>query len=232
GYSLPLADLKGDYPDSLGLITRDVRNTYLMKSGFSFGVSGKYAIDSTRKSRVTAGLNYNRFSQTKDYELSGGRTRTVENRMSITAASLGLEYSFRPAERINPFIGLELMGNFFGGKIETSGDTTIIQNRKFETRFGVQANGGADFRITKNIGVIIGVRYCLANLIGKDRRVDTASNYPTDDEQQGSGANNEIQLNDKESSTQSSKVIYYLQFYAGVSVYLGQPMKKVKKSKG
>lgn len=39
--------------------------------------------------------------------------------------------------------------NFYSGKIEASGDTTLIIQRKSESRFGVIANAGADIKLNK-----------------------------------------------------------------------------------
>jgi len=212
GYSLPLPDLRGDIP----LKTGD--NNYQMKNGFNFGADGKYAFEKSGKFRVTASLNYNMFTNSGDMEL-------VENgveihKINIFTAGIGLEYSFLPKNNINPFIGAEITGNFFNGKIKTEiGDTLGSENSlKSESRFGLLFNGGVDIVSSKNIGIVVGVKYNLANLFGKDS---------------SSVSDNEYALWDKEyvynGNTIPAKNIQFLQLYAGVSFYLLQPKRTVKK---
>ena len=104
GYSMPLSDMSGDYPDSLGQLSRDVVDTYLLSGGFNAGICGKYVIDSAGTSRLTAALIYSLFSNSKTYKTSAGRTTEIDNKMSIYTLSAGFEYSFIPSSKINPFI--------------------------------------------------------------------------------------------------------------------------------
>lgn len=227
GYTLPAADLMGDFPDTLGteLLNFDKSSTLLTKSGFNIGAIGKYAVDTLGKARVTAGFNYNSFSGSKDYPRSGA-TLTYKNKVNIFTISLGAEYSFFPKKKINPFAGLDLAMNFYSGKIEASGDTTFNLQRKSESRFGVIANAGVDIKLNKSIGAVIGVKYALTNLIGKKTDITTTStNTLTDDEETGSSSLREVGLNDEESTNNRAKSLVYIQFYAGISFYFGQVLK-------
>ena len=82
GYSLPLADLKGDFPDTLGtsLLDFNKSSTLLTKSGFNIGVIGKYCVDTLGKAKITAGLNYNSFFGSKDYTRTSA-TLTYRNKV-------------------------------------------------------------------------------------------------------------------------------------------------------
>jgi opacity protein-like surface antigen len=90
---------------------------------------------------------------------------------------------------------------------------------KSASRFGIALGGGLDFAFSKNVGAVIGVKYNIANLIGKDSATSTTTG--------------EYTLIDKEFTvgniTIPSKNISYIQLYAGVSFFLGQPKKKMKK---
>ena len=226
GYSLPLADLKGDFPDTLGtsLLDFNKSSTLLTKSGFNIGVIGKYCVDTLGKAKITAGLNYNSFSGSKDYPRTSA-TLTYQNKVNIFTISAGAEYGFFPKKKFNPFIGLDLAMNFYSGKITASGDTSFTIQRKSESRFGVIANAGVDIKLNKSIGAVIGVKYSLTNLIGKKTDIKTTSNLIMDTEETGSSSLNELGLNDEDSSNNKSKALYFLQIYAGFSFYFGDAIK-------
>ncbi|HMQ79411.1 MAG TPA: outer membrane beta-barrel protein [Ignavibacteria bacterium] len=226
GYSLPVADLKGNFPDTLGTSFLDFERSgsLLTSSGFNIGATGKYCVDTLGKARLTAGFNYNSFSGTKDYPRSGA-TLTYKNKVNIFTISVGAEYGFLPKKKVNPFVGLDLAVNFFSGKIEGSGDSTFTVQRKSESRFGIVVNGGADIKLNKSIGAVVGVKYGLTNLIGKKTEITTTSPLQTDDEETGSSSFRELGLNDEESANNKSKAIYYIQFYAGLSFYFGEMLK-------
>ncbi|MGH2574556.1 MAG: outer membrane beta-barrel protein [Ignavibacteria bacterium] len=229
GYSLPLPDLKGDFPGTFaGFIdtnaSADVNSTYLIKNGFNFGLVGKYAIGKKGNFRITGGGNYHIFNQKEDYSDTLAGSFTLENKINILDVFLGVEWAFMPKRSkgkiVNPFLGLDLTGNFTSGKVETTGDTTITNDRKSESRFGLAVGGGIDLAFSKSIGAVIGLKYNLANLINKE--FDSVTTV---------GA--EIPLNDKEhtrgGTTIDAKNISFIQFYAGVSFYLGQPKARVRK---
>jgi opacity protein-like surface antigen len=228
GYSMPVADLKGNFPDTLGttLLNFDKSSTLLTKSGFNIGAIGKYCIDTLGKARLTAGFNYNSFSGSKDYPRTGA-TLTYKNKVNIFTISVGAEYGFFPKKKVNPFIGLDLGLNFYSGDITASGDSSFTIKRKSESRFGVIANAGVDIKLNKSIGAVIGVKYSLTNLIGKKTDIITTNtiNPQTDDEQTGTSSLYELGLNDEESSNNTSKSLNYLQFYAGLSFYFGDIIK-------
>jgi len=211
GYLLPLPDFKGNIPSSPG------DNNYQMKSGFNFGVDGKYAIDKNNMFRVTASLTYSMCSNSGDI---AGETNSLEtHKINIFSAGAGAEFAITKFKKFTPFLGAEFTANLFSGKYEIEiGDTVYnTSNLKSEWRFGILVNGGADIRLEKDMGIVLGVKYNMANLIGKN----------------SSSSSGELMLNDKEytvNGTQiASKNIQYLQLYAGLSIYFMQPKKKLKK---
>ncbi len=212
GYSIPLPNMKGEIPQGVNY------NDYGLKYGYNFGIDAKYAIEKSAKVKITASVNYNIF---RNNDILPQYDNANESRkLNILTAGFGAEYSFLPKNNVNPFLGVEFTGNFFNGIVtDQIGDTTHTEyNLKAESRYGFQINAGVDVISSKRIGVIAGVRYNFANLFGKDS---------------ASVSQGEFALWDKEFSsngtTIAAKKIQYLQLYAGVSFYLMQPKKKVKK---
>ncbi len=228
GYSMPVADLKGNFPNTIGdtLLDFNKASTLLTNNGYNFGVILKYCIDTLGKAKLTAGFNNNSFSGAKDY-LRTGATLTYKNKVNIFTISGGAEYNFLPKKKFSPFVGLDLAVNFFSGNITASGDSSFTIKRKSETRFGVIAIAGVDIKLNKSIGAVIGVKYSLSNLIGKKTDITVTNTVPpqTDDEQGGTSTFKELGLNDEDSATNKSKSLYYIQFYAGISFYFGELIK-------
>lgn len=226
GYSLPVADLTGDFPDSLGNGISFAKSPSLLTSnGFNLGATGKYSVDTTGKARVTVSLGYNTFSGSKDYSRPSG-TLTYKNKVNIFSLSAGIEYYLFPKKKVSPYGGLDLAANFFSGNITSSGDSSRTLTRKSETRLGIIATGGVVMMIGKNTGITIGVKYALANLIGKKSELTTTIINPNIDiEEEGSGSLYELPINDEETSNNRSKTLNYLQFFAGVSFNFGEALK-------
>lgn len=211
GYLLPLPDFKGNIPNSPG------DNNYQMKSGIYFGANGKYAIDKKNKLRVTASISYNLCSN------SGEAAETINSlethKINIFSSGAGIEFAYPVKKKFVPFLGAEFTANYFSGKYEIEiGDTVYrASNLAGEWRFGMLINGGADIRLEKDMGVVLGVKYNMANLIGKNSSL-TSLDIPLNDE--------EYTVN----GTQiASKNIHYLQLYAGISIYFMQPKSKLNK---
>jgi opacity protein-like surface antigen len=139
----------------------------------------------------------------------------------------GAEYDFRPKEKVNPFVSLELAANFFSGKIEASGDTTIHITRKSETRFGVNANAGIDVKINKGISLLFGAKYCMDNLFGKSYETVTTTTANKDTNPTSGGTTvYELPLNDGDHGSLQSLSIIHVQIYAGISFNIGSVKEK------
>lgn len=214
GYNLPLPDLKGD------LNTAADSNTYMMKQGFGFGADAKYYLGKKRNVGITLGLGYQMFSNSSDSSTATGLTN-VKGKLNAFNFGLGVEYNFMPKGKTQPFLGAEFTGHFFSGDAEgTILGTTSKRTLKSASRFGVAIGGGLDFKLGKSVGAIVGVKYHLANLLGK--AYDSTGLATT-----------EFALDDKEhtmnGATVSAKNISYIQMYAGVSFFFNEPKKMVKK---
>ena len=210
-YNLPLPDLKGDLLDSADLV-----NTLGMKMGYGFGADGKYYLGKKRNVGITLSLGYQMFSNSEDTSQFLGSN--IKNKLNAFNFGLGVEYAFMPKGKVNPFIGVEFTGHMFSGNREqTIAGVTYTADLESASRFGAAAGFGIDFKLNKSIAIVVGGKYHLANLIGKD--FDTTS-----------AGVNKYRLNDKEytytigttSYTIAAKNISYLQAYLGVSFYLNQ----------
>jgi hypothetical protein len=191
--------------------------TLLTSSGYNFGVTGKYLIDTSGKGSFTAGLGYNSFSGSKNYN-TGTYQIDYKNRVNIFSIFAGLQYNFNPKKKINPFAGLEFSANFFTGDIEASGDTLILIDRKSESRFGAVAGAGIDIALNDRFGLVIGVKYAFANLVGKKTESTSTGTNPVLDTEGNTGTVlTELPLNDEQTSTNKTKTINYAQIYLGFS---------------
>jgi hypothetical protein len=195
-----------------------------MKNGYNYGADAKVAFGKKRNFRVTVGINYTKFSNKGNVVISGDTSQISEFKPSINilTLSLGAEYAFTPKEKSSPFIGFEVTGNFFNGDFIFT--PPLIGNQitalKPETRIGLELNGGIDVVFSRYIGAVFGLKFNWTNLFQKGSDNTTLKS-------------NEITLGDEEhtvnGTTQAARNITYFQPYAGVSFFLDQPKKKMKK---
>jgi opacity protein-like surface antigen len=214
GYNLPLPDLKGDLPPT----SVDDSNSYAMKNGFNVGADAKYYLGKKRNVGITLSLAYHMFMNSYDVPSSSPAT-TYKPKINMFTVGLGVEYGFLPKGKANPFIGAEFTGNFISGKLTYDPQPTGVPEYtiKSSSRFGLGIGAGVDIALNKNIGIIVGAKYNLSNLIGKeyDSTVTVGSL--------------ELPLNDKENGSVKSKNISFIQTYLGISFFLNQPKKVAKK---
>jgi hypothetical protein len=213
GYSLPLPDLAGTYPDD---ITQNPPPMF-MKNGYNVGADGKFYVDQKLRSfGITLSLGYLGFS-TGDLADTAGTTigSSVFNSFTV---GVGAEYKFLTKKKAQPFVGAEFTANFLNGKFTPTVGSEITT--KSTSRFGLSFGAGVDINLNKNIGIVVGGKYALLNLIGKSD--DTSGTTST-----------EVPLLDKERTVGTTTInalnLSYMQFYAGVSFYLMQPKARMKK---
>jgi hypothetical protein len=217
GYLIPLQELNGDMNDS-----SDRVNTYEMKSGLSFGAEGKYFLGKNRNLGLILSLDYCLFSNSEPYVSAYGNN--VKRTLSTFNIGTGAEYDFIPGGRINPFIGISANYHIFNGDFEfTYEGYTLKSELETAKRYGVSAGFGVNFEIKKSIGLVIGGKYHMANLFGKDydTTLHPANTYRLDD-------NEHIYISTLTTTTIEAKNISYLQFTLGVTISFNQPTKKDK----
>jgi len=228
GYCMAVSDFRGAFPDTLGqynTIDFAYQDSYLVRKGFNFGLSGSMVVDSGGNNLITAAFSYSTFTQSADFPRPGGLEISYSNKINIVTFAAGLQYSILPKKKFCPFVGLQLAANLFSGNVSASGDTSYQQNRASETRYGVTADGGVKIKLNSSMGLLVGVKYSLANLFGKTYTAQTTSSSAHKDAQSpGSYLSNlsDIPLNDGTNGLGQSKSINYLLFYAGVTFYFGK----------
>jgi hypothetical protein len=225
GLSIPLAELKGDV-DVNTVVAPKTDENYLIRLGVNFGADAKYAFDKKGNIRGVFGIGYNLMMNPVD--IIGLGTIKYRPVIGILTLSLGPEYAFLPKGKVNPFVGVDFTANFINGSYEYEPQMSpIFTNVTIESasRFGIQFGVGTDFVLGKNIGIVVGVKYNLVNLIGKESDSSKAKG-------------NTRALNDKEYTYTSTtgtvvkvndKNISYVQMYAGLAFFFGHPKKVVKK---
>lgn len=206
GYSLPMPDLKGTYPDDL------TKNPvpYFMKNGFNVGGILKYYVDKKNTIGLTLSGVYNGFSS-GDIALTGG---TAKAKLNFFQVGLGGEYLFPVKGKVKPFAGIDLTASFISGKdtyTPTSG-TASESTLKSATRFGFNVGAGVNFNVAPQIDLVVGAKYQLFNLLGKDSVGTTVAN--------------EFTLMDKEVGTSKARNMMGLQIYGGINLNLDLLFKK------
>lgn len=236
GYGVPLGDFKTEIPPTSPLVEGNRADAdwfpYYTKQLLNFGADGKLAIGKKGNFRAVFGVTYNMFSNSIDAIFRTDTSGTLgvtsfKPKVNIFTAYLGGEWAFMPKGKVNPFVGVALAGNFFGGSFEFGQPVfvkgsmrTAPMDMKAETRIGIIFDGGVDFMLSKQVGAIVGVKYHMINPLGK------GSDDPTEI------GSNEIDLGDQahteDGTTFAVRNISSVNGYVGVSFYFGAP-KKVKK---
>ena len=237
GYGVPLGDFKTALPPTSPL-TEDNRADadwfpYNTKQLINFGADGKLAFGKKGNARVTFGLTYNMFSNNADavFRVDTINTLGVVNfkpKVNVLSIALGGEWAFSPAKNVNPFLGVGIAANFFSGEFEFGQPVKVKgamrnapMDMKSETRIGIIFDGGVDFHLSPQFGMIAGIKYHMINPLGKGA-----------DDPSEVGAN-EIDLGDQEhtedGNTFPNRTISSFNGYIGVSFYFGMPKTTKKK---
>ena len=198
GFSAPLPQLSGQLGTSQVVAYQE---NYGMQTGLNLGGEFKYAFGKNGNFRGVMGYMGNLFiNWTEAFTL--GLVDVDRPTIEIGTWNIGGEYAFSPKEKLNLFVDAGFTVNFIGGqRIESA------------TRYGFQLGFGADVAVSNYVGIQGGIKYNLANLIGKDS--DTTK-FTT---------RREIPLNDAEYYYRGqhigAKNISFLQMYLGVEFFLG-----------
>lgn len=213
GYSMPMGELKGEYPADLGVDPAK----YFTKAGFNVGGVGKYYFDKKNSIGVTLSVLYNKFNNSVDNpDLA---TKNMKFSVSVVETGLGLEYRLPLKGWFIPFLGAEFTANFITGSAESTNIYDAVDSRSMKgaTRFGMNGGIGFEMLAMPNVTFVLGAKYQMFNLIGKD----TVS--------VGLGPK-EYGLNDKEYTDllgkHSARNLGAIQIYAGVNYNIDNLFKK------
>lgn len=239
-FNVPVFDTRGDLPDFFTF------KNYGLVYGIGFHFNVKYAAN--KKGTLFPYFSFG-FCQLQNddnssayldsniikngYPLSGNTT--YGNRINGTSilalrimhVGLGLQYYFSSSHRLLPYAGAEIDYNNIWGFYEQTpttvagsapGGKTYFQINN-ASRVGLGVDLGMDYRITKNLGFVLGTKFKIANLFGKSSdKTNPASETP--------GDLNKMNLLDKSapelnSNLSNSRNISYFEFYIGFSVFTG-----------
>lgn len=215
GYSLPLADLKGNFGEIYSKWTGNGNpdtNTFFMKSGINYGILVKFPIKKKSNINIIGGVAFDSFNNTASYNDSTG-TADYDLTQSVLGITLGAEYNFNKRKsKLNPFFGAEFSLNIFGGKLKVNTPSEATEfSMNSTTRYGFQVGGGIDYVLHNNVGIVVGAKYSYSNLVGKEFINDIGKKY---------------NLNDGEHSSNGSdypeKKVTFVKFYGGLSFYFGR----------
>lgn len=215
GYSVPLGYYSGKFGETRATFTGNGNPdslSYFMRPGFNYGIFVKVPISKRSPFSIRGGVAFNVFGQSKEYTETTGSV-TVDLKQSLFGVTIGGEYEFGGRKsKVKPFVGAELSGNFFAGKYtEDYIDSVETFNLNAAFRLGVNLIAGVDVSLHNNIGVLVGGKFVMANLIGKSYQADTRTKYNLND---GSYTYNGVAY--------PSRNITFLQLYGGISFYFGR----------
>lgn len=222
GYSLPLPDLKGTFPDDANANKNPM--PYMMKNGFNVGGIGKYYFDKKNSIGMTLSLLYNSFSNTVEESpivvQSGKNLSSAKFKMNMFQIGLGGEYRVPVKGAVIPFFDLDLTASFFSGNNKETLISTGIETEytlKSATRFGFNVGAGVEFIASSKISFVVGGKYQYFNLIGKeDYAARTGTEYSLNDKEYS---------NTLEDGSSDARNIMALQIYGGINFNLDQIFK-------
>ncbi|MEO8512377.1 MAG: opacity family porin [Ignavibacteria bacterium] len=169
----------------LGIDTNFMRNNYGLKTGLSFFGKAKFNFDKYAISRgvLFAGFNtFNTFEPSKSGNI-GVTVININNQYDTVLTSVNYSYTFNSfsfglgfelaptafTSKVSPYFGANIAFNLFNGKLsrtENRIDSLITSFSDF--RIGVNFDAGIEFKINKQFGLALGVKYDLGNLLLKN----------------------------------------------------------------
>jgi hypothetical protein len=189
----PFGDSKGTYYRNSTLGSSSVlvidsnfmRNNYGLKTGLYFFGKAKFNFDKYAITRgvLFAGFNtFNTFEPSKSGNI-GVEVININNQRDTILSSINYSYTFNSfsfglgfelaptsfTNRVSPYFGANLAFNLFNGKLSRSENRYDTVTLSFsDIRIGVDFDAGLEFKINKQFGVALGVKFDLGNLLLKN----------------------------------------------------------------
>lgn len=193
GYTQAYDDLQGDYLETgilgsnyvLMVNSNLLTNNYGGKNGLSFFGKGKVNFDQYSTVRGVASLNYssfNTFESAKSGNI-GVQILNINNQLdtiltsvkydyNFNALSLGLGIEIAPTSFtgiVSPYFGANFNFNFLNAELSrTENNYDSVKVSLSDFRIGVNFDGGIEARLNKSIGIALGLKYDLGNLLLKN----------------------------------------------------------------
>ncbi len=193
GFTNPYDDLKGDYLETgilgsnyvLMVNSNLITNNYGGKNGLSFFGKGKINFDKYSTVRGVFGLSYsgfNTFESAKSGNI-GVQIININNEIDTVLTSINYDYNFSAFNLgfglelaptsftgiVSPYFGANFNLNFLGGELsrtENRYDSVKVSFSDF--RIGVNFDAGIEAKISKGVGLAVGLKYDLGNLLLKN----------------------------------------------------------------
>lgn len=205
-YLHPLNDLAGDL-SSVSLVNGATSSrSYFEKWGYNYGVEIKFPVTNKDNLRIIFSMFLNNFFNSGN-DSSG--YYIIEPRLKSIQTGLGLEYVFPIQKKFRALIYGGITNNIFYGSIDFyTNSMSFVNSLTYNpnTRFGIEGGIGLEYAAIKKLGVVAGLKYNLANLIGKD--YDQTGAHDLNDES--------FTIN---GTSISRKTISFLRVYLGLVLY-------------
>lgn len=258
----PSSDLKGTYyrnlyDNGLPLIAPDTNlfsNNYGAKTGLYFYGKGKINFDKYNIFRAVGSVSFNTFNTFEPVK-NGNLERVVHIdtntyiypvpvtfNYNFNTFSFGIGLEIAPLAFTNvfsPYFAANMAFNAFSTKLSRTGngiDTISFSSAGF--RIGFNFDAGIEAKVSKNIGVVLGIKYDLGNVLLKNTASSVTDAYDW-------GSSN-ASLNDEEgryfTSIQNPRLssdlylvnakkkdINWGTLYLGVNIYFDKTKKKTTK---
>jgi Opacity family porin protein len=261
----PFGDSKGTYYSTMPLgyatvLTIDsnfMRNNYGLKTGLYFFGKAKFNFDKYSISRgvLFAGFNtFNTFEPSKSGNI-GVEIININNQLDTVLTSVNYSYTFSSfsfglgfeiaptafTSKVSPFFGGNLAFNFFNGKLSRTENRYDSVTTEFgEMRIGLDLDAGVEFKISKQFGAAVGVKYDLGNMLLKNTNMGIAdviewgkSNASLNDEEGifYSAIYGPVLSSTRREVTSRRKDINWGTLYLAINIYLNSPKETKKPTK-
>jgi len=193
GISEPYNDLEGEYLAYMELgnyqaltVNPDfMTNNYGAKTGLNFFAKYKFNFDKYSIVRGVVGVNYssfNTFQSTRSGNI-GVQVININNELDTFLTSVNYDYGFSnfgiglglelaPTSFTNvlsPYFGASFMFNFMGGELSrTENNFDSVKSSFNDFRMGINFDAGMEVRISSSMGIALGLKYDLGNLLLKN----------------------------------------------------------------
>ncbi len=213
GFSIPLGIMKGTFGETYATSKANPdSSTYFLTKGINVGIGLSKSLNKKKQLRFLGGLNYNSFSQSASY-VDSSSTLDIDTKMNIFSFEGGIEYRHTTrTSKLNPFVSASISANLYSGSEVTTfsvGDAqTYTLNSAF--RLGLILGGGIDITLGDRLGIVVGTKYSMSNLIGKKSDGNVGTKFSLNDKAGTVNGENFMDRN-----------IYFIQIYTGITLYLG-----------
>lgn len=199
GLNNPYDDLKGDYLETgilgsnyvLMVNSNLMTNNYGGKNGLSFFGKGKINFDKYSTVRGVFGLSYNAFNTFESAKNGniGVQIININNELDTVLTSVTYDYNFSAFSigfglelaptsftgLFSPYFGANFNANILGGELSrTENRFDSVKVSFSDLRLGVSFDAGIEAKVSRGIGLAIGLRYDLGNLLLKNTNASIA----------------------------------------------------------